>query len=327
MIELWRNQAPTAPVGSDQSRLCYEFIFPSGRQALAAALQQTRLTRKSRIALPEWSSQCVIYAVGKVATPIPMTEVLEYDIPVAAVLLYEQWGWPLPEDLDSAVPRQFGNTVIILDRVDSADIENKTRPQFHPQNTQIDVISLSKLLGLRGGGLASIDGNYLEFHEDTVDTSLAANMWQTSGNEEFEKKLLHIHQNDVETLHKDLKRWLENNELASAVEQEAAKRRDNLSRIMDSPLSSDWPGWMFDVFEKGAAPGIVPLFRNIETEKLQPLMTLMEHRHEIETTIYHFNFSGNPLEPNYQGCLAFPIHGLVTDMNKIVQTIAHECKA
>src|SRR5881394_303531 len=92
-IPLWRNVPPEGcPTAA--MRLGANFVFPSGRQALAFAVRRVGLDRRDRIALPEWSSHCVISAVSWHATPVPMREVLEFGIPVQAVLVYEQWGWP-----------------------------------------------------------------------------------------------------------------------------------------------------------------------------------------------------------------------------------------
>ncbi len=95
---------------------------------------------------------------------------------------------------------------------------------------------------------------------------------------------------------------------------------------MNKSLSSDWPRWMFDAFEKGASPGIVPLFRNADTEELKAQKRFIEECYGIETTIYHFNWSDNPLEPDYGTCLAFPIHGLISDADMILEDIVHRYK-
>lgn len=321
MIKLWRDKAPSAPRQSAPSEIPTEIIFPSGRQALTEAMRQFGLSRENRVALPEWSSLCVIGAAGKVATPIPMAEVIKYNIKVDAVLLYEQWGWPVPPELAPVIAERFKHAVIILDRVDSADIKNKHRIKFYPQNSQIDLISLSKMLGLKGGGLVKINGNYLEFQDKDLSNQLSEHLWRRELDNTAEEKLLHIHKNDIESLHKGLKDWLRNNDIIEAIKQEALKRRENLSCVIDQSLSSDWPDWMFVAFEKGACPGIVPLFRNITAEELHKRKKFAEEHYGIETTIYHFNWSGNPLEPDYGTCLAFPIHGLISNMESIIEDI------
>src|ERR1700733_6262368 len=92
-VELWRTTPPAHPVGGECSAFAAKHVFPSGRQALSQALLMAGLNRPKRVACPEWSSQCVLSAVSRHATPIPMAEVVRHDLPVDAILLYEQWGW------------------------------------------------------------------------------------------------------------------------------------------------------------------------------------------------------------------------------------------
>ena len=94
MIQLWRDKPVVAPIVVEEESFPFEFVFPSGRQALTQCLKHAGLSRNDRVAIPEWSSHCVIGAVGKVATPIPINEVLQNGIKVSTVLLYDQWGWP-----------------------------------------------------------------------------------------------------------------------------------------------------------------------------------------------------------------------------------------
>jgi len=44
----------------------------------------------------------------------------------------------------------------------------------------------------------------------------------------------------------------------------------------------------------------------------------LEKNYRLETYIFHFNWSGNPLKPNYEQILAFPIHGLINDKLSII---------
>ena len=94
MIPLWRNKPVVASSFAKEKIFPLENVFPSGRQALSYTLQHAGLSRNDRVAVPEWSSHCVISAIGKVATPIPFHEVVQHRIGVSAVLLYDQWGWP-----------------------------------------------------------------------------------------------------------------------------------------------------------------------------------------------------------------------------------------
>jgi hypothetical protein len=324
MITLWRNSPPQTALFSSVNKgttLKQEYIFPSGRQGLTAGLKYLGLGRSNRVALPEWSSACVINAVGKVATPVPMAEVVKYGIKVDAVLLYEQWGWPILAECKKAIAERFKDAIIILDRIDSADIDNDNRIKFYPQNNQIDLISLSKLLGLKGGGLVKINGEYVEFKGNIIDEKICGYLWRKMADDDVEDKLLHMHKNDVGGLQKDLREWLEANSLMDAIEQEGLRRRENLSCVIGSLLSRSWPDWIGVSFERGVCPGIVPLFRGESREELTSKKAAVAGRFGIETEVYHFDWAGSPLRPEYGFCLAFPIHGEVAEMELLVKKL------
>lgn len=318
---LWRHRPPVCHLQENRANSLFEFVFPSGRQALSTALQKAGLGRSNRIALPEWSSHCVISAAGKVATPIPMNEVIRYNIKVDAILLYEQWGWPLLPTIKSQLLESSKNTIIILDRVDSSDIDNENRINFYPETKQIDIISLSKLIGLAGGGLAKINGKYLPFEYDSKDERLSDHLWRGKNINFFSDKLLHLHKENTQLLHPDLVQWLCKNDLLSALNEEYCKRRENLSLLINSSLSCNWSDWMFSAFEQGAGPGIVPLFKDASDNDLKSRKLYIKIKHHIETEIYHFNWSGNPLYPEYKKCLAFPTHGLIEDIGLIISDL------
>ncbi len=312
-IGLWRNKAPNKPLKKGIKSYPVERIFPSGRQALSYSIEKMDLGRTNRVAIPEWSSHCVISSVGRYASPIPMNEVVNFKINVDAVLLYEQWGWPIRSQLKSKLLEKFKDTTIILDRVDSADLHNENRIKFYPETNQIDIISLSKLLGLPGGGLLQINGKYLTFNASIVDEEISKSIWSSEIIENFYPKFLKIHMNDFETLHPELNKWLLINDLSKAIEEENTIRRENLIKIIDSELSSIWPEWMIKAYKDGAAPGIVPILKNQPKNTLLEVCKYFMKTFGVETSIYHFNFSGDPIEPKYEIILAFPIHGMLKD--------------
>lgn len=312
-IGLWRNVPPICSLKKEDEIYPIEQIFPSGRQALKYALSQVGLSRSNRIALPEWSSHCVISSVGELATPIPMNEVIKFNINVKAVLIYEQWGWPIPRSIRTELLEKFKDTIIILDRVDSADLDNENRIKFYPEVDQIDIISLSKILGLIGGGLAKLNGDYLSFTPNIEDQKLSKIFWNKQIFYPYFSKLLNIHKNEIESLHPELNQWLLNNDLIKALQIENLKRRKNLSMILESDLNSNWPEWMFNAFKDGAGPGVIPLFRNHTLKVHTKIQHFLLKSFSLETSIYHFNYSGNPLNSSYEFVLAFPIHGMLED--------------
>lgn len=321
-IALWRNIPTTCGLSRGSNGYPLKWIFPSGRQALKFGLRQVGLCRPKRIALPEWSSDCVISAVGEVATPIPFKEVLETNISVDAVLFYEQWGWQMPAAVKSKILERFKNSIIILDRVDSADIDSENRIRFYPEATQLDVISLWKILGLSGGGLLKLNGKYLNFKPAADENELANRIWENDWSEKYFEKLLHIHKCHLEVLHPGLKKWLGENDLEGTFQKECLSRQKNLSVVANSQLSSNWAKWMFDAVENKNAPSIVPLFRGYSRDEMKKYQNMILTQFNIETSIYHYNWSGDPINPKYEVTLAFPIHGLMNnDLDDIVKKL------
>ncbi len=309
LYPLWRNKAPSVPLKNDYGKFSIGHIFPSARQALSFAISSVGLRRPHLIAIPEWSSHCVISSVGEIATPISIREVINYDIPVDGILLYEQWGWPFSPSIQSTLEEKFKNCKIILDRVDSADINNKNRMILYPEFDQIDLISFSKILGLIGGGLVKLNGVLLNFSSDLEDKEILNNMTNIPTET---PKLINIYKNNIKFLHPELMKWLKENDILKALENEGKIRHENLSKIINSDLSFDWPEWMMRAFKDGACPGIVPLLKRQNIDILLKTQKYLLNSYGIETVVYHFNWSGNPLRLKYEKVLAFPIHGLLT---------------
>jgi len=317
---LWRSAPPEGlPAVDDKS--INRYLFPGARQSITCALKLKGLGREHRVAVPEWSSHCVISAVSQCCTPIPLREVVDYNIPVDALLLYEQWGWPFNYAKIVDLLEKRDGLVIVCDRVDSCNI---ARPAYSPPGAGMDLIevfSLFKLLGTPGGGLLRINGKYIVNSTESHFDNLTEILWSTPSARIEYPRLLDLHKGAADSLHPDLKRWSEKYSFFHAVQREEKFRRKHLRSFMDSPLSSDWPRWMFSAFEKGAAPGIVPLFRGRTIEEIDGFNRYIYDEFNIRCAVYHFNFSGDPMDTAYEKCLAFPIHGQVGNLEKIIARI------
>jgi len=296
-ISLWRNEPPKS-VPSGSANFNSNFIFPSGRQALSFCLKKLGMSRENQVAVPEWSSQCVIAAVGAYATPIATSQVLEHGIQPDAILLYEQWGWPAPPGCIEKVRQEFG-CPIILDKVDSPILEST-------KDAAAEIWSLSKTLGLSGGGMAKIGGKYLEFREN--QSHMAA--YNALASKEIELHISHILKTEVAVVPSNVKQFVAKNGVEQPFGQERKARRENLALLLGSPLAKGYPDWMPAAHKQGAAPGIFPLCMEKEEKFLASEKKRLE-KLGILTEIYHFNFSGDPLVPEYEKCLAFPIHGMM----------------
>ncbi len=310
IIGLWRTINPEHKLLSDKAAFPLKYVFPSGRQALSAAISAVNLGRSARVAVPEWSSHCVVSAVARYAMPIPLNEVIANKIKVDGVLLYEQWGWSFSKEVKAELGNYFKDSVFILDAVDSAGFspeEKKRGKDF------IHLTSLSKLLGLSGGGIVRVNGHYLEF-KATAQSKQLLDKIKTDLPSLIMKQ-------DIEALDEKLEKWLQQNDLLAAIEQERMIRQQNLTDLLNNSLTENWPAWMRQAVASGAGPGIAPLFRGVAKEKLVVIQNALLNNQNIETSIYNFNWSGNPLKPQYEPCLAFPVHGLVSNPVAILKRI------
>jgi len=320
IIGLWRTKALARNVGAESFPI--DLVFPSGRQALSSSLAHVGLSRQHRVAIPEWSSQCVINAVGRYAAPIPMAEVLRYHIPISAVLVYEQWGWPFVDAAMETIKERFKGIVFIRDMVDSAHFMLDKEGVSGAFSAYVRILSLSKLLGFSGGGLAVVDDKYLPFKPDIGPEMILKEITKNDFQDE-DLRDLHsvILKSSVKACAPQLLDWLAGNDLMGAIEDERIARQHNLRQVAADQLSLAWPGWMKAAIQNGAGPGIVPLLRGSSNAVMLSNREKLLSKHGVDTCIYHFNWSGNPLEPQYEPCLAIPVHGQVNNINDILREI------
>ena len=305
-VEVWPSQ-PTANPGASRSpgSIDQEEVFASGRQALTSFLRTSGFGRESRVAIPRWSSACVISAVGEVATPVPIDVVVQANAEVDVVLLYEQWGWTLPADFVTEVCRQLGPKALILDRVDSAVIDATAIGAAGPLVRQSgEIWSLSKLLGFEGGGLLRSNGNWQK-NEALVGTPIEWTQLQGVDN----PLLDHLRKCYATDLPLDLGAFIDKSDVLSAIQRECDSRRQNVELLKSSGYGDGWPTWMHDGLMAGGAPGIAPLLRGRSGAELQQARAILDEAANIATEPYHFNFAGDVLSPRYEACLALPIHG------------------
>jgi hypothetical protein len=319
-IGLWRTNPSIKTLKQGEEPFKREYIFPSARQALSYSLSYAGLSRFDRIAFPEWSSHCVVNAIGRFSTPLPIKEVLQYKINVSAVLIYEQWGWPIASHIIEELEDHFKDKIIILDMVDSAHFTQENN--FIPQGVKalFRITSLSKLLGISGGGLALYNRDYLRFESNEESERILAYFmnnnffYQSLVVEDFRKS-------NVGALDFASKKWVQENDVFGAIDLERTARIENLNKLLSNPITNGWPDWMIEAVTNGAGPGIAPLLRKYPEDVLLKIKEALLSFHNIETEIYHFNWSGNPLKQGYEKCLAFPIHGMINNLSNILEDI------
>ncbi|WP_018690778.1 hypothetical protein [Algicola sagamiensis] len=301
--KLWRT---TPRIAQGIRRIDLEYVFPSGRQALAFAVKYLGLSRVHRIAIPEWSSRCVVNAVAAFATPIPMREVLNHHIQVDAVLLYEQWGWPSFKHHYPEVEARFPHAKLILDYVDSADVLSRQDLLSDvAKSGQLALVSLGKTLGFSGGGLLAAKDGLVHAPAPMQET------WQHKIAESIEfghdAMFDYVTKTYVTRLPTILSDQVMAGDCWSAFKEEAQARRNHLALAERSALSRHWPKWMFEALEsEHCAPGIIPLLVSASEQ-----ITVQKRcdKLDIETACLNFNFSDHPLKLDYRPCLAIPIHG------------------
>jgi hypothetical protein len=289
-----------------------EQAFPSGRAAIVACLKLLGIRPDSVVATPECVTDCVAVAVRQVARPVPMRSALSGARGTPeAVILYEQWGWRMPADARQAIQEQLAGVPIIVDRVDSADFFSARDPGT------FDVLSLSKVLGTAAGGIARHlpDGAYLRFEPSATDVRRAGPIHhgrQVShpAVRELFKRSQHVHPSVIA--------WLEANCAVRAAETERQARNRAARLVLDSSLAANWPTWMAQAIEDGAGPVWAPILRGHDPAVHWRTVAYLADAPGITSAVRMFNWTGNPLAPRFEPCVALPIHSGVDVPGEVV---------
>jgi hypothetical protein len=234
----------------------------------------------------------------------------------SAAVVYEQWGWPLTDAAWDEITERFKGRPILVDRVDSADFFSEGQ---RPRGT-IEVLSLSKLLGLGGGGLARVNGCFVRF-EAQPESSTVRQLRRRPMDELTRAGYKELFKESRQAVHPAALAWLERNCLTCAAEQERAARQQHLQLILNSGLSNDWPAWMCSAIRAGAGPVWAPLYRGQGAARQWRAMSTLDRCYGVVSAVRLFNWSGNPLRPRYEQCLALPVHGGVADFGEIVAAL------
>lgn len=301
----WRQSVadPMAPAACGrrcQIALEEQHVFPSGRQAVTEIVGRIVGGRAARVAIPEWSSHCVISAVGRIATPIPLREALAGDHAVDAVLVYDQYGWPKSHEALSVLSERLKASVI------HDCVDNPIGPATQlPEGVSHRVWSFSKTLGFANGGAAIDRNGYLEWSDppDAVDSEREAAMAHSLEpiEREFAKSWLGYRD-------RMLLAAVRQRTLSRFIDREVRARQALLEIFLESPLAAGLPEWM--AVADGAAPNAVPVLEDAvsDEERVRWIQGLRE-TFGLESRAYHFDFSDDPLHPVCRPALVLPIHG------------------
>ena len=296
----WR--ATPAPLPGGPCALPRSALHPSGRQALTATLVSLGLGRPDLVAIPAWSSACVIGAVGRAATPVPLALASGDAGRIDAVLVYEQWGWRRPDVAFAGIRRTFPRTAIIRDRVDTADLGLAAKGTPEP-DIDASVWSLSKVLGVYAGGYARVRGGWLPGSADESHRRLAEALRDAST-----PAATDMAKTSVAILPAADESALRSADIVAACAAERARRLANLAAVRGSGLDVDWPAWM-DAAAAAGGPGLCPLMPGASPSVLEAARKALASAADIDAPVYRFDVAADQPIPDYRPCLALPLHG------------------
>jgi hypothetical protein len=245
-----------------------------------------------------------------------MNEVMERAVNVAAIVIYEQWGWPVLPMVLRGIEEHLRPATIIWDRVDSCHFRATKRTET-PSGVIYELVSLGKLLGLPGGGLLVKNGEYAAAPRP-IPCAVTEYLLRAPAQLLSTFECSEYFRNHAEVPHPEVTEWLRTFDVWEAMDRELLCRRGNLAAITASGLARDWPAWMNEAEASGAGPGIAPLFRGTPRNQLEQAACILKRKIGVETAVYNFNWSGNPLDPDYDICLAFPLHGQIDVSARII---------
>ncbi len=303
-VGTWPERPGSAPRGPGCTAPGVEQAFPSGRAAILACLRLAGVRADSVVATPECVSGCVNAAVRRLARPVSLRVAVDGSTRASAAIVYEQWGWPLPEAAQDALRERFAGVPVIVDRVDSADFFFNSRSWG-----AFEVLSLSKVLGMDAGGLARRreDSGYVRF---TAAAGGAGGESATSAH----SPLLCSHPavrelfKQSQGVHPGAIAWLEANCAILALDSERLARCTAARLLLDSELGAGWPAWMMHAIRSGAGPVWAPVLRGSDPQTHARAVASLEVSLGVRAAVRTFNWSGDPLSPRFEPSLAVPIH-------------------
>ncbi len=319
-INFWRNSPESQKLKYKNNEIKMKNVFSSGREAITYILKINKFKRNDKIAIPEWSSHCLLSAVGKLCQPVSINDVIKHNIKVKGLIFYDQWGWSNLEKYKKKLIKKFKKKILIHDRVDSVDL-NFNKNQKDNQKIY-SVFSLSKTIGLKGGGLLIYNNSLLKNENYKSHDSISLEIDKLiNRNKRYVEYFLDFRKSNIKTISKNDKNWIQNNNISKAFESEFLKRKNNLEIFFNSTNGKKYPKWMKQNLKNNIGPNCIPIFKNKSINFLKNKKNYLFKKYNIETQIYHFDWAGNPLSPTYLRSLIVPVHGEVKNFQKIVRDL------
>jgi hypothetical protein len=325
LIDLWPNEPFVEPGVTPEG--IKDLIFPSGRQAISHAIELLGGRREWLAVIPEYSGHCLISAVAKKVMPLPITQADQCPDLVKIALLYCQWGWERPSEAVVEVCNRFPQAKLILDRVDSLAASLDELPLRGVAEGALQVFSLSKTLGLEGGGLLFSQGTWSANKNAGCeeDKKLAEEVWglreRLAGGIAWDM-VKAWYMADMRVLPPWLCRWLDTNDLNTVLKSATDARIARRRIVIDCIDELGWPRWMIDQMGERSrlVPGIIPLFLK-HGANANLLRMEIKAETDLQLEIYHFDISTSYLKPDWRPCLAVPLHGQIStqDLDWVIQ--------
>ncbi len=315
--DLWPQAAPPDLPCTPGAAVPIEALFPSARQAIAQSLSDAGQVGSSLIGYPPFVSACVPRAISKAATPVS-TERMKTDtgLRLDGLLVHEQWGWPLHGAALDRLLTHSSPRLLAIDRVDSADFFRRSID--HPD--VVEVLSLSKTLGLLGGGFARKSSRYSLFDSRPISPRTRHALERVAAGRPGEP-YREFFKNSDQAIHPTVSKWISANSVVAALENERVRRQRNVRLMQLSPLADGWPDWMHEAISSGAGPDLAPVLRGRGPDAWTKAMRLLGQEFGVATTVSAFNWTGDPLDPGYEHCMLMPVHGEMKHLGVVLRAM------
>ena len=111
---------------------------------------------------------------------------------------------------------------------------------------------------------------------------------------------------------------IQKNDIKKAYNFEYASRKRNLELIISSHLSKRWPSWMKKAINNNIVPNAVPIFAQKSNKQLEKINKTIMRKFKTVSQIYHFDWNGSFIKPNYKKCILLPIHHEAKKIKEII---------
>lgn len=276
----------------------YPVLFSSARAGLTAILQSKNISRPDHVWFPEYSSHCVIEAIGQVGTPTPIASKNN-----KASILYHQWGMVHSAEWDQ-MPE-----LMIEDSVDSSLIPNRSPFAI---GGVFAIWSLPKVIATKGGGVVFCR------HEADAE-NLRGIRTRRSGSLVQATLRLKAHSSLMASKYWNGGESLQG-ELVGPLRNQVSRSLEGYEKLIEERIKffRKWSPKKLDIFlDAGRLPSNVPLCSS--NKGLEALMK----SGVLTSGVRNFNKSQSYPNSEWIRVIPFPTHSGMTDskMNEISNSI------